>query len=80
MASKLAVTRDTITDGLQRLLEKLRTLKRTKQEGRIPLPAVACRKFCYHSLKRIPTYYHIKSNPDKFLCIDAILVSATSPE
>ena len=36
--------------------ELMRTLKRTKQEGRIPPHAVARAEFCYHSLQRISGY------------------------
>ena len=36
----------------QQPLSLLELLKRTKQEGRIPLPSVARREFCYHSLQR----------------------------
>jgi hypothetical protein len=45
------------TDYSASIARTFRTLKRTKQEGRIPPRAVARAKFCYHSLQRISTFY-----------------------
>ena len=39
-------------------LRIIRTLKRTTQEGRIPLRAVARTEFCYHSLQEISFLYN----------------------
>jgi hypothetical protein len=42
-----------------------RTLKRTKQEGRIPPHAVTRAKFCYHSLQRISIFYITRRRPQQ---------------
>jgi len=60
-ASKLASAASSLYRHL--LPETCRTLKRTKQEGRIPPHAVARTEFCYHSLQRISSLFITPSHP-----------------
>ena len=65
-ASKLApATSAPLADTYDR--KTIRTLKRTKQEGRIPPRTVARTEFCYHSLQGTSFLYTTAASPRQVL-------------